>query len=98
MIKLQFNTTDEFETLFKNKTLAVTRGIIQGIETAMQGNKRSARLFEIEFTGADNMYEISLPQSQWVTALDSCLEHLAAKELTDEQIDCWKLLEAAKTW
>ena len=53
---------------------------------------------EIEFTGADNMYEISLPQSQWVTALDSCLEHLAAKELPDEQIDCWKLLEAAKAW
>jgi len=98
MIRLQFNSTDEFESLFKRKTLSVTRGIIQGIEKAMQQNKRSAQLFELEFLGADNLYEISLPQSQWVNALESCLEHLHAKSLSDEEIDCWKLLEAAKAW
>lgn len=98
MVRLQFKTTDEFEQLFKNKTLAVTRGIVQGVENAMKHNKRTAPLFEIEFEGADNMFEISLPQSQWVVALESCLEHLHAKELPDEQIDCWKLLEAAKAW
>lgn len=98
MVRLQFKTTDEFEQLFKNKTLAVTRGIVQGVEKAMQKNKRTAPLFEIEFEGADNIFEISLPQSQWVVALESCLEHLHARELPDEQIDCWKLLEAAKAW
>jgi len=98
MVRLQFKTTDEFEQLFKNKTLAVTRGIVQGVEKAMQKNKRTAPLFEIEFEGADNIFEISLPQSQWVNALESCLEHLHARELPDEQIDCWKLLEAAKSW
>lgn len=98
MVRLQFKTTDEFEQLFKNKTLAVTRGIVQGVENAMKQNKRTAPLFEIEFEGADNMFEISLPQSQWVVALESCLEHLHARELPDEQIDCWKLLEAAKSW
>lgn len=98
MIRLQFENTEEFESLFKNKTLSVTRGIIQGIEKAMQQNKRTAQLFELEFIGADNVYEISLSQSQWVTALESCLEHLHARELPDEQIDCWKLLEAAKAW
>lgn len=98
MVKLHFTSTDQFETLFTKKTLAVTRSIIQGIETAMQKNKRSAQLFEISFEDADNMFEISLPQSQWTIALESCLEHLAAAELPDEQIDCWKLLEAAKSW
>ena len=49
MVKLHFNSTDEFEVLFKRKTLSVTRSIIQGIEKAMQGNKRSAELFEITF-------------------------------------------------
>jgi len=98
MVKLHFNTTDEFEGLFKRKSLSVTRSIIQGIEDAMQKNKRTAPLFEITFEQADNMFEISLPKSQWVTALESCLEHLAAEELPDEQIDCWKLLEAAKSW
>ena len=98
MIKLHFKTTDEFEVLFKRRTLAVTRGIVQGIETAMKNNKKSAPLFEISFENADNMFEISLPQREWVVALESCLEHLAAKELPDEQIDCWKLMEAAKSW
>jgi len=98
VVKLHFNTTDEFEGLFKRKSLAVTRSIISGIEKAMQKNKRTAPLFEITFEQADNMFEISLPKSQWVTALESCLEHLAAEELPDEQIDCWKLLEAAKSW
>src|SRR6056300_1770965 len=96
MVKLHFNTTDEFEGLFKRKSLSVTRSIIQGIEDAMQKNKSTAPLFEITFEQADNMFEISLPKSQWVTALESCLEHLAAEELPDEQIDCWKLLEAIK--
>lgn len=98
MVRLHFNTTDEFEGLFKRKSLSVTRSIIQGIEDAMQKNKRTAPLFEITFEQADNMFEISLPKSQWVVALESCLEHLHVQNLADEEIDCWKLLEAAKAW
>ena len=98
VVKLHFNTTDEFEGLFKRKSLAVTRSIISGIEKAMQSRKRTAPLFEITFEEVDMMYEISLPQSQWQPALENCLEHLHAEELPDEQIDCWKLLEAVKSW
>ena len=98
MVKLHFTSTEEFEGLFKRKNISVTRSIVQGIEEAMQGNKRTALLFEITFEEADTMYEISLPQSQWTTALESCLEHLHAQNLADEEIDCWKLLEAAKSW
>jgi len=96
MVKLHFNTTDEFESLFKRKTLSVTRSIISGIEKAAQGRKKTAPLFEITFEDVDMMYEISLPQSQWQGALENCLEHLHAEDLADEQIDCWKLLEAVK--
>ena len=98
MVKLHFNTTDEFEGLFKRKSLSVTRSIILGIDEAMQKNKRTAPLFEITFEEAENMFEISLPRSQWVTSLESCLERLHALNLADEEIDCWKLLEAAKNW
>tara|TARA_B100000212_G_scaffold81185_1_gene58193 strand:+ start:2016 stop:2312 length:297 start_codon:yes stop_codon:yes gene_type:complete len=98
MVKLHFRTTEEFEALFKNKTLSVTRSIIQGIEKAMQNNNRTANLFEVTFENAEMAYEISLPQREWVVALESCLQHLHARELSDEQIDCWKLLEAAKSW
>jgi len=96
VVKLHFNTTQEFEGLFKRKTLSVTRSIISGIEEAMQKNKRTAPLFEITFEEVDMMYEISLPKSQWKFALENCLEHLHSEELTDEQIDCWKLLEVVK--
>jgi|TARA_R110000803_G_C11959227_1_gene318514 hypothetical protein len=98
MVKLHFKTTDEFEGLFKGRKLSVTRSIIQGIEEAMQGNKRTANLFEVTFEEAEMAYEISLPQSQWVNALDSCLEDLHSRNLSDEEIDCWKILEAAKCW
>jgi hypothetical protein len=99
VVKLHFKSTEEFEGLFTKKTLAVTRSIVRGIELAMQKNgTRTAPLFEITFEGADSMYEISLPRSQWVQALESCLEHLHAKDLSNEQIDCWKLLEVAKAW
>lgn len=98
MVKLHFHTTDEFEQLFKKKSLSVTRAIVSGIENAMVKNKRTAPLFEITFEEADMLYEISLPQSQWASALENCLQHLNAEELVDEQIDCWKLLEAVKSW
>lgn len=96
VVKLHFNTTEEFEGLFKRKTLSVTRSIVSGIEKAMQANKRTAPLFEITFDQVDMMYEISLPKSQWLGALENCLEHLHAEDLADEQIDCWKLIEAVK--
>jgi len=98
MVKLHFNSTEEFESIFKRKTLSVTRSIIQGIEEALQKNKRTALLFEITFEEVDTMYEISLPKSQWQTALESCLEHLHKENLANEEIDCCKLLEAVKVW
>jgi len=98
VVKLHFETTEEFEGLFKRKTLSVTRSIVEGVGKAMEDRKKSALLFQLTFSNCDNMFEISLPQSQWVQTLESCLQHLHAKGLADEQIDCWKLLEAAKTW
>lgn len=97
MVKLHFNTTDEFEQLFKKKTLSVTRSIVSGIEKAVQNKKKVAPLFEITFEEVDLAYQISLSRSQWVHALENCLNHLHQEELTDEQIDCWKLLELVKT-
>ena len=96
MVKLHFQTTDEFEGLFKAKTLSVTRSIVSGIQEANKKKKRSAELFQVSFEEVDMMYEISLPKSQWVFALENCLDHLHKVELADEQIDCWALLEEVK--
>lgn len=98
MVKLHFQSTDEFEVLFKRQTIKVTNAIVQGVQKAMEDGKRTAPLFEITFEDVDNLYEISLPQSQWANALEKCLEHYHAEEMADEAIDTWKLLEAAKVW
>lgn len=98
MKKLHFKTTDEFEILFKNKTRTITDAVVSSIEDAMQKKDRTAILFEITFEEVDIFYEVSLPQSQWPQALQQCLDHYHELGLADEQIDTWKLLEAAKVW
>lgn len=98
MVKLHFTTTDEFETLFKKKTREVTDAIVLGIEIAIANNKKTAQLFEITFQDVDQMFEISLPQSQWKISLESCLDHYHKLEEADKQIDTWKLLELVKTF
>lgn len=98
MVKLHFESTEEFEILFKRQEVKVTDAIVKGVEKAMADRKKTAPLFEITFEGHDNLYEISLPSSQWATALQSCLDHYHTLGMADESIDTWKLLEAAKVW
>ena len=98
MKKLHFETTEQFEVLFKSKTKEVTDAIVESIENAMSSSKKTALIFEITFEEAELMYESSLPASQWANALEKCLEHYHELGLPDEQIDTWKLLEAAKVW
>ena len=98
VVKLHFNTPEEFTSVFKQQDIKVTNAIVSAIEEAMEERKKTALLFEITFEEHDNLYEISLPQSQWTTALQSCLDHYHKLDMSDEQIDTWKLLEAAKVW
>ena len=98
MVKLHFNSPEEFSSIFKRQSIKVTNAIVQAIELAMADGKRTALLFEITFEEHDNLYEISLPSSQWAQALQSCLDHYHQENMADEAIDTWKLLEAAKVW
>ncbi|MDA9111899.1 hypothetical protein N9J42_00280 [bacterium] len=98
MKKLHLKSTEEFENLFKNKTLKITNHIVEGISEAMEQNIKVADLFEVSFEGEEMVYEISLPQNQWATALQSCLDIYHKEGLSDECIDTWKLLETAKLW
>ena len=98
MKKIHLKNTEEFENLFKNKTLKITDHIVEGISQAMEQNIKVADLFEVSFEGEEMVYEISLPQNQWATALQSCLDIYHKEGLSDECIDTWKLLETAKVW
>ena len=96
MRKLHFNTTEEFESLFKKEDKAVTDSIVRAIEMAIVEKKRTAKIFEITFLSYEEYYEISLPKSQWAHALQSCLDFYHKHESVDEAIDTWKLLELVK--
>tara|TARA_R110000868_G_scaffold39368_7_gene137023 strand:+ start:1197 stop:1493 length:297 start_codon:yes stop_codon:yes gene_type:complete len=98
MIKLHFNTPDEFETLFKSRDIRVTNAIVQSIKEAMQKNKRTAKMFEVSFENTEFSYEINLPMKQWVMALKNSLDFYHKENLVSEQIDTWQLLETAKVW
>ena len=97
MVRLHFNTTEEFEELFKSKKRATTDAIVNGIELALANNKKTAPLFEITFQETQRAFEISLPQAEWANALESCLDHYHHLQEADDAIDTWKLLEAVKT-
>lgn len=98
MKKLHFSTPDDFEKAFKKSSLAITDTVVESIEEAMQSNRRSAHIFTISFEDMDIEYDISLGASQWVNALNKCLEYYHEFEQHDKAIDTWKLQEAAKVW
>jgi len=96
MVALHFETTEEFEDLFKRKSKKVTDAIVNGIEKAMTENKKSALLFSLTFQDVDQAFEVSLTEAQWKISLESCLEHYQKLNKQDRQIDTWKLLEILK--
>lgn len=98
MKKLTFKSGEEFQQAFRSKDVDITDSIVASIEEAMANGHKTAKLFEITFEEHDYLYEISLPQSQWVSALQSCLDLYHELGLADPAIDTWKLLEAAKVW
>ena len=96
MVKLEFKSTDEFEKLFRSKSKAVTDAIFQAIEEAVESNVKTANLFQISFEEADIEYEITLPSSQWGTALQSCLEFYTNLGESDSAIDVFLLQKKTK--
>jgi len=98
VVKLHFNTPEEFETLFKSKDVRVVNAIVAGIQQAMNNNNRTAKMFEVSFEGAEEAYEISLAQKQWQHALKNSLDYYHKHNLVNEQIDTWELLETVKAW
>jgi hypothetical protein len=98
-MNLHFESTEDFEKAFKQKNKKVTDAIVLSIREAMQFNKPAADLFKISFEGVETLYEMTLPQDQWSTALDAALKHYHQIEgCEDECIDTWQLLQDVKAW
>lgn len=99
MVKLHFKDPSEFNSLFKSKTEKVTDAIVLGIEKAILDKRKTADLFEITFYECEEAYIISLPRTQWNTAISSCLDFYHKNNCNpDKSIDTWKISEILKTY
>ena len=96
MRKLQIESLEELETIFRERSVDMTNNIREGIEEAMKSKKKTAILFEIEIDGMDTSFEISLTSKEWITALENCLKHYSEWEMGDEAIDTYLLIKELK--
>lgn len=94
MRKLQIESLQELEQIFREKSVDMTNNIKEGIEEAMKNNKKTALLFEIEIDGVDNIFEISLTSKEWTVALKNCLKHYEEWEMGDHAIDTYLLIKS----
>ena len=97
MRKLQIESLEELENIFREKSVDMTNNIREGIEEAINKKKKTALLFEIEMDGMDTTFEISLTSKEWIRALENCLKHYSEWEMGDEAIDTYLLIKQLKS-
>lgn len=93
MRRLTVEGINEFSDMFREKTVDMTTSIRNSIQEALDQNKKTANLFEVEFEGVETIMEITLPRNQWKTALDNCLKHFHEWNMPDDEIDTFLLLK-----
>jgi hypothetical protein len=96
MRKLQLESLDQLNDIFKDKSVDMTNNIRESIQEAFNAKKKTALLFEIEFEGMDTNFEISITTKEWVTALENCLRHYEEWDMGDDAIDTYLLLKQLK--
>jgi hypothetical protein len=96
MRKLQIESLEELEAIFRERSVDMTNNIREGIQEAIAKKKKTAILFEIEVDGLDTAFEISLTSKEWITALENCLKHYGEWEMGDEAIDTYLLIKELK--
>jgi hypothetical protein len=96
MRKLQIQSLEELESIFREKTVDMTTNIRDSIQEAVNNRKKTALLFEIEVDGMDTSFEVSITTKEWMTALENCLKHYEEWGMSDEAIDTWQLIQKVK--
>lgn len=97
MRKLQIQSLEELNSIFKEKSVDMTTNIRDSIEQAFNNKKKTALLFEIEVDGMDSAFEISVTTKEWETALQNCLNHFREWGMQDDEIDTWQLIQKIKS-
>lgn len=93
MKRLRVEGINEFSDMFREKDVEMTTSIRDSIQEALEQNKRTANLFEVEFEGVETILEISLGKNQWKVALENCLKHYEEWEMGDDALDTYLVLK-----
>jgi len=96
MKKLQIESMQDLETIFKERSVEMITNIRESIQEALKKKKKSALIFEIEVEGLESSFEVSLTHKEWTSALENCLKHYEEWEMGDDAIDTYLLLKELK--
>ena len=96
MKKLQIESMQDLETIFKERSVEMTTNIRDSIQEALKKKKKTALIFEIEVEGLESSFEVSLTHKEWISALENCLKHYEEWEMGDDAIDTYLLLKELK--
>lgn len=95
---LHFKSAEEFENYFNKPTPKVAKYIVTAIQEAMMFNRKSADLFSITFENQEFAFDISLPQTEWVQALENVLQKYHGWQMYDDAIDTYELKKTLENW
>jgi hypothetical protein len=96
MKRLEIDSLDELEAMFREKSVEMTDAIKQSIQEAYDAKKKTALLFEIQIEGVESAFEISITKKEWIIALENCLKHYEEWEHSDDAIDTFLLIKSLK--
>lgn len=97
MLKLSFDTIEDYSEYFSTETpdrkLELTRAVVENITKGLEKKRKTVLIFEVELREIGETYEVSLPSSEWPTAIRQCLKHYEDLEMVDDIIDTYLLLQ-----
>lgn len=96
MKRLEIDSLEELEAMFREKSVELTDAIRESIQEAFDNKKRTALLFEIQIGGVESAFEISITRKEWIIALENCLRHYEEWEHGDDALDTYLLIKKLK--
>ena len=96
MKRLEIDSLEELEAMFREKSVELTDAIRESIQEAFDNKKRTALLFEIQIEGVESAFEISITRKEWIIALENCLRHYEEWEHGDDALDTYLLIKKLK--
>ena len=99
MKKLHFDSPQDFKSRFDGDiNSSAFEDVAAAIYEAVKFQKKTAIIYEIHFEGADSFFEITLPKSQWIQAVEHCKEGFEKSNEFDKAFEAFNLIEEIKKW